>query len=243
MIHIVLVGPEGPENIGAVSRSMLNMNVNSLLLVRPGCDHLSKAALAYSVHAHEVLQTASVFDSLESALKGADISIAVSRRIGQFRRQDYTLPGLPNLLKNYTEKEVYLVFGREKTGLTNEELASCDLICSIPSAPEFPSLNLAQAVMVTLYELYSADERARLENPVRIASREDFDGMLSEIITSLEELNYFKHVPTWRLENYLKKVLLRAKLDTYDTMVIRNLFTRIRGMVGRTLGKNKKTEI
>ena len=127
-----------------------------------------------------------------------------------------------------------LFSGNEKSGLTNEELQICDVVCSIPASPEFPSLNLAHAVMVTLYQIRNTRERNRsdraVENNIPV-SREDFDGMLSEIKNTLTVLGFFKTVPSSRLTNYLRKLMIRAKLDNYDIHVIKNLFSRISGMV------------
>lgn len=154
MITVVLVETEGEENIGAVARAMMNMDVDSLALVNPHCDHLSKSALNYAVHASEILEKARVFTSLGEALDDADLSAAITRRTGQWRKRDFILEDFSKFLTGYEDRNVSLVFGREKYGLTNEEIRSADLICSIPSSEKFPSINLSQSVMITLYDIY-----------------------------------------------------------------------------------------
>jgi tRNA/rRNA methyltransferase len=237
MIHVVLVNSEGDENIGAAARAMMNMDVRDLVLVGPACDHLSPGAKNYAVHAQEILKNARIVPALGEALKDADLSAAVTRRVGQWRKRDYYLENFAEHLRSYRNKEVYLVFGREKHGLTNEEIDQCDLVCSIPSSKEFPSLNLAQAVMVVLYEIFKSNHRAKdgkdNDSIYQPASRRDFDGMLDQITRTLDGLGFFKNVPESRLENYLKKILLRSKLDEYDTKVIKSVFKRIQGIVKR----------
>lgn len=230
-MKIVLVRTEGDENIGSAARAMMNMGEKDLVLVNPGCDHLSKSALAYSVHAGQVLRSAEIYDDLSMAVEGSSITAAISRRDGQWRKRDFILDEFADFLMDYDKKRVSLVFGNEKTGLTNEELQVCDVICSIPSSAEFPSLNLAHAVMVTLYEINRTGSHGFDRQASNIAPRLSFDGMLDEIRTALSELGFFKSVPDWRLTNYIRKILVRAKLDEYDVMVIKNLFKRLKGMV------------
>lgn len=233
MITVVLVETEGEENIGAISRAMMNMEVSDLALVNPRCDHLSRRAENYSVHAAGILKNARVFTSLDDALSKADISAAITRRVGQWRKRDFVLGDFSEYLLDYPGMDISLVFGREKYGLTNEEIRSCDLICSIPSSAAFPSINLAQAVMVTLYDIYRAGLSRREKKADKPAARENFDSMMDGIILSLETMDFFKTVPSWRLGNYLNKILHRAKLDDKDCLVIRNLFERIGGKFSR----------
>ncbi|OHD61120.1 MAG: hypothetical protein A2014_06595 [Spirochaetes bacterium GWF1_49_6] len=230
MITVILIEPEGEGNIGAVARAMMNTGVSRLILVNPKCDHLSEDSLNHSVHAREILQNAVVLQSLPDAIDNSEIRIAFSRRIGQWRKRDYSLQELTEHLTPLRDKSIAVVFGNEKHGLSNEDILLCDLLCYIPSAPGFASLNLSQAVMVALYELFIAFQGAdsfRRET----APREEFDEMIGTIIGTLENLDYFRTVPAWRLTKYLNKILHRASLDHYDTVIIRNLFQRVNGMI------------
>ena len=213
------------------------MGFKNLILINPECEYLSSSALNHSVHAQNILREATVLSSLPEGLQGSDISIAVSRRVGQWRKRDFTAESLAKFLIDYKEKEVCLVFGREKTGLTNEEIRECDVICTIPSSSDFPSLNLAHSVMVVLYEIFKA---WHIDVKSNIANRDDFNLMLDQIISALSEMEYFKTVPEWRLKNYLKKILLRAKLNEQDVLIINNLFDRIKGIVKRLKNANYK---
>ncbi len=231
MIHIVLVEPEGEENIGSAARAMMNMDVSSLILIHPLCNHLSQNALNYAVHAKDILKNAQIYPVLNEALNNSDLSAAVTRRIGQWRKRDFILEDFSQFILNYKKKNVYLVFGREKNGLTNEEIQQCDLICTIPASSKFPSINLAQAVMITLYDIYRTKNHSNKDKHFSPVNRKNFDSMMNKIITALDEMDFFKSVPEWRLKNYIKKILLRAKLEEYDCVVIDHLFGRISGKI------------
>ncbi len=231
MITVVLVETEGEENIGAISRAMMNMEVSNLALVNPQCDHLSQVAMNYAVHASGILKKARLFSSLEEALRKADLSAAVTRRIGQWRKRDFTLEDFSEYLMFYNNRNVSLVFGREKYGLTNDEIRSCDLICTIPSSESFPSINLSQSVMITLYDIYRTRisqkrKKTVFSNP---ASRQNHDDMMKSMVSAFEEMDFFKTVPSWRLKNFMNKIMLRANLDVNDCLIIKNLFERIKG--------------
>ncbi|OHD54753.1 MAG: hypothetical protein A2Y33_01910 [Spirochaetes bacterium GWF1_51_8] len=230
MITVILVEPEGEGNVGAVARAMMNTGVKRLVFVNPKCDTVSENALNHSVHAKSILLNAETETSLAGAFAGSDIRVAFSRREGQWRKRDYSIRELANYLIPLRDKNICLVFGNEKHGLSNEDILDCDLMCYIPSTEEFPSLNLSQAVMVALYELYMTLEVGGT-HVRKTAPREEFDAMLKDIVATLENLDYFRLVPEWRLRKYLNKILHRAGLDHYDTVIIRNLFQRVNGMI------------
>jgi TrmH family RNA methyltransferase len=127
----------------------------------------------------------------------------------------------------YRERHIALVFGREKSGLTNEEITTCDMILTIPSSEAFPSLNLAQAVMTVLYEIYRSQWKE--QNAHHAVERKEFEAMLSMIIETLETMGYFKTVPRERLEAYLRKLLYRMAPDENSALIVKNLFRRIQG--------------
>ena len=156
-VRIVLVEPQEPMNLGAVARAMRNFGLSRLYVVNPPPrvgPPWAKEAYWLAVHAEEVLEKAQVAGSLLEALRGAQLVVATTGR----PREVYPAPVAPawevaDRVAAFPG-EVALVFGRETFGLTNEELELAHLIGYIPTAPEQPSLNLAQAVVVFAYELF-----------------------------------------------------------------------------------------
>ena len=166
-IHFVLSHPAVPENIGFACRAMKTMGFHHLRLVNPK-DHLGQQARKTAYGSHDLLDAALVYEDLPSALVGIDLVIGTTakNRVG---RHDYHNPQiLVTLLeqKKGVVENVGLVFGSERNGLSNEEVALCDLLTTIPFATGYPSLNLAQAVMVYAYEISKANlSKPDMNNP------------------------------------------------------------------------------
>ncbi len=153
-LHIILVWPENPGNVGFTTRVMKNFGVNQLRIV--GDDiRQDQYAQMFSVHAKDILDNAEIHDDLETALHDIDLAWAGTARAGgsnSVTRALVPLSKLPNPWQ--LNGEIALVFGRESSGLTNDEIALCDLGFTIPTAKEYRSMNLSHAVAVTLYDIY-----------------------------------------------------------------------------------------
>ena len=156
-IHFILVEPAVPENVGASARAMNTMGFQSLRLVNP-CDHLSTKSRMLAHGSNHILEEAQLYTSLEAAAEGLDLLIGTTANTSRTTKQDYhSSIELPQILRAKAEnlRHVGLVFGREESGLTNEELLLCDIATSIPLAAPYPSVNLGQAVMLYAYALSS----------------------------------------------------------------------------------------
>lgn len=153
-IHFILIEPATPENIGATARAIKTMGFNSLRLVKPN-KHLSGPARWLAHGSNEILENAEVFATFEEASSGIDFLIGATAKQRIVKADYHHASSLPAIIKakGSTIKNVAIVFGREDSGLRNEELKRCDIVTTIPLKTSFPSLNLAQAVMVYAYEL------------------------------------------------------------------------------------------
>ncbi len=234
MFKIVLVETEGEENIGAIARIMMNFSFKELILVSPQCNHLSKNALNYAVHAKKILENAKIVKDISEVISECELSIAFTKRIGQFRRKDLTSYEIGEFLKGY--ENVALVFGNEKNGLKNEDIDKCDLICNIPSSDEFPSLNLSHSVGVICYEIFK--NKIVSEKKENLASKKEINTVLDKLISFLHYLDYFKNTTDKRLKNYLSKLLHRTKPEKGDIVILSNLVDRVTGIVKRISTKN-----
>ena len=154
-VHVVLVRPENPSNVGAVARVVRNTGLAGLRLVRPG-DWRTLECWRSAWGAHEVLEQAEVFEELAGALHGAAYVAALSGRADaerpllDVREMALEIAGLG------AEQDACLVFGPETSGLSSDELLLCGRPTRIPAHPEQPSLNLSHAAMVACYEVYRA---------------------------------------------------------------------------------------
>ena len=152
-IRIILVEPAGSRNVGSIARVMKNFGLHHLVLVNPRCNCSDAEAKQMAVHAQDVLESAAVVSSLPDALQGCKRAIATTAR-----PRDWDIPlehpriALPWLLELEAQPGA-IIFGREDSGLTNEELNYAQRFIRIPSNPEYPSLNLAAAVGICCYQL------------------------------------------------------------------------------------------
>ena len=153
-ISFILVEPATPENIGAAARAIKTMGFGDLRLVNP-CDHLADPARWLAHGSNDILEQASLFTSLSDAVKDVDFVIGTTAKQRSVKEDYLPARKLGQLLegKKSFVRRAAVVFGREDSGLRNHELSCCDLVSSIPLASPFPSLNLAQAVMLYAYEL------------------------------------------------------------------------------------------
>jgi len=162
-LTFILVEPKVAENIGASARALKTMGFDTLFLVNP-CEYLSGKSKWVAHASFDILESARVFSSLKEAITGMDLVIGTTARYRLIKQDYLDIAELNPVLrkKSATANRVAIVFGREESGLTNEELLLCDITTSVPLQQEFPSLNLSQAVMLYAYHLSSLP--ARLES-------------------------------------------------------------------------------
>jgi tRNA/rRNA methyltransferase len=230
-VRVVLVEPQEPMNVGAVARAMRNFGLARLYLVNPAPrvgPPWAREAYWLAVHAEEILDRAVAVDSLMEALADVQLVVATTGR----PRELYPAPVVPawevpaRVLS--VEGEVALVFGRETFGLTNEELALAHVIGTIPTAPEQPSLNLAQAVVVFAYELFKAvvgEGRFPREELAQVAALEAFFEDLGRYVLEIgfTDQNRFPHAML-----RLRRIFHKARLTPGEVQMLRGLLHQSR---------------
>src|SRR5579864_3140398 len=158
----VLVRPLQAGNVGSAARALKNMGLGDLRLVAPRAGASGRAAAAMAVHAGDVLRNAQRYDSLGAALTDCTLAVGTTCRPGLYRSGVVALrEAAVQLAAEAAANRVAIIFGPEDTGLVNRELKLCQRLVTIPTAPGYPSLNLAQAVMLVAYELMMAGGTAR----------------------------------------------------------------------------------
>jgi len=153
-ISFILQTPSTPENIGAAARAMKTMGFYDLRLVNP-CDHLCDRARWLAHNSEDILESATIFDSVGAAVKDIDFLVGTSAKKRPSKNENIPVRRLAELIKDKgkTIRSVGILFGTEDRGLSNEQLTICDILSHIPMKQTQPSLNLAQAVMIYTYEL------------------------------------------------------------------------------------------
>ncbi len=238
-IRIVLVEPTGALNVGSIARIMKNMGLTKLVLVNPRCDLASDEARQMAVHAVDVLETAQIVDSIPTALAGCQQAIATtvrSRSVPILLESPATvLPGLlvPNL-------QSALLFGAEDRGLSNDELKHAQRFICIESNPDYPSLNLAQAVTICVYHLYqswleiSHDHQKSTASLPAIAAIpnnatiEVLEGYYQDLETMLLEIGYlYPHTVAVKMEKF-RRLYNKANLQPEEVAMLRGILRQIR---------------
>src|SRR5580692_10194822 len=194
-IRIVLVAPSHPGNIGAVARAMKNMALSQLLLVRPK-EFPHPDATARASGADDVLAGARIVASLAEALEGCGFVAATTLRDrDQYFRVIDVRDAAVRIVAESRRAPAAVVFGSERTGLTNEELETAHALIRIPASAVYPSLNLSMAVQLVTYELYRAGGAAPPAPPsgppdAPLAAPEEMQRLYAHLTQVLEEIDF-----------------------------------------------------
>lgn len=171
-IRVVLVRPKSSGNVGSVARAMGNMGFSDLALVAPR-RFQRFAAHAMAVHAADLLESMRIFPSLGEAVADCGWVVGTTCRAGSYRRRPMTpRQAASEILAVAAQNRVALVFGPEDHGLSNEDLKLCHDLLTISTHADYSSLNVAQAALLCLYEIFLARHPARAETPSLATSRE-----------------------------------------------------------------------
>ncbi len=230
---IILVEPQLGENIGTAARAMANFGLCELRLVTPRDGWPNERARAAASGADRVIEGAGVFDDLASAIGDLSFVYATSARTRDMPK-DVVGPGVAAeqlRQRHLSGEKTGILFGRERWGLTNEEVALADAIVTFPVNPDFASLNIAQAVLLMSYEwmacglngaLPTRSGSPRRDDPP--ASKADLIGLMDHLESALEDAGYFK--PDHKriaLKHNLRAILQRAGFCEPEVRVLRGV--------------------
>ncbi len=230
-IRMVLLEPAGPRNLGSVARIMKNMGVQQLWLINPQCSPADPEAKLMAVHATEILDQAQMVSSLPAALAGCERVIGTTGRNQNYPpewRIEAPRPALAWLLET---EAAALVFGPEDRGLSNHELSYCQRHVMIPANPDYPSLNLAQAVAICCYELRlaSLETHADQTPPDRTSSvpTEVMEGFYYHLETLLLQISYLQPQTAARKLAKFRALFNRADLTLAEIALLRGILRQL----------------
>lgn len=229
-IRVVLVNPTHPGNIGAAARAMKNMGLRELHLVSPTLFPHEEAS-ARASGAGDVLATARVHQKFEDAIGDCGLVVGTSARQ---RHLPWELVEprdcAGRIVQAARNDHVALVFGTERVGLTNEELARCNLLISIPAHPEYSSLNLSQAVQVIAYELWLAMRPGAPPAPERdvpLATAEEMERLYAHVEAVLDYIDFKDRTGSGQLMTRIRRLFNRAQLDQNEMNILRGILTAV----------------
>jgi tRNA/rRNA methyltransferase len=226
-ISIVLHKPRFPENIGAAVRSSKNMGIGRIIVVDPENYDLDKVRMLATHAASDVVDGIVVYPELKQALAEFTYVVGTTARLGK-ERSGVSSPAqmARKLVSISRENRVAVVFGPEDRGLVNEELRLCHQLVNIPTAG-FSSINLAQAVMILCYEIFSASiEKDDLFVP-RLANRYELDGMYDQLKNILIRIDYIKPDNPDYWMHHIRRFFSRIGLRAGEVAIIRGICRQI----------------
>ncbi len=234
-IRIVLINTSHPGNIGAVARAMKTMGLLRLHMVQPKI-FPSADASARASGADDVLANAVVVDTLEEAVSGCRVVIGTSDRNRTIEWPQLTpKKAALQLQSEATEGDVALVFGREASGMTNDELELCHYLVSIPCNQAFSSLNLASAVQVLAYEIQLAyleervDVAAASEEKRDLATADEMESFFAHLQQTLVDLCFLNPGQPRQLMRRLRRLYNRAQPDKTEMNILRGTLSAAQG--------------
>ena len=234
---VILVEPQLGENIGAVARAMLNCGLADLRLVKPRAGWSTDAALATAKAAGELVRNAPIFESTSEAVADLGLIYAATRRARDLRKPVHVVDRACQELSAALEagSPGGVLFGPERTGLSNEDIALSNRILHIPLDPQFASLNLAQAVLLVAWEHHKLtgpaghSPKAR-KSRERAARAEELLGFYEHLEQELDEAGFFR-VPERReiVMRDLRSLFQRANLKAGEIGMLHGLITALSG--------------
>ncbi len=229
-IEIVLVETQDGANIGSVCRAMKTMGLTRLTIVGDRAYDENRVR-TLALHASDVWENARRVSTLDEALASSVFSVGATRRRGKFRKMSsYSPEQLSVKIKSIPEGRVSIVFGREADGLRDDEVNKCASICTIPTSPLFPSLNLSQAVQIISYALFTGG--LEFTPGMTAVTKERIKSAVDGMSENLDGIGYYKwdEEKKWT-EQLLSDIIERAGLSESELQRFEKLFRKTRSIV------------
>jgi len=226
-IFVVLYGPRYPENIGAAARAVCNMGMGGLVVVAPE-NFDENRVLKMATHAAAgVVETAAICETLDQALGEFGYVVGTTARLGGQRRNVCTPRDIAQrLVPIARENRVAVLFGPEDKGLPNDAVRYCHSLVNIPTAG-FSSLNLAQAVMILCYEIFSAGWVPQSAPPPRLATHRELEAMYDQLKGILVRIDFIQRENPDYWMNNLRRFFSRLPLRAKEVRILRGIFRQI----------------
>jgi len=230
-LKVILVEPNGPLNVGSVARLCSNFEVEELRIVSPKCDIFSLDAKKMALKGQKFLDNCKIFYNLENAIFDCDLVLASSGRIDVSKDLFFeSSEDVFNWTKSFKKiNNLAIIFGREDSGLTNDELLLANKTFNIPTSMNNPSLNLSHAVSIALYELKKSSKR-NFDQELKVfnlASSKEIHDTFVEIDEMLLRVGYLlKHTSKAKISKF-KNFILRANTSMHEINVLRGIVHQI----------------
>lgn len=231
-VKVVLVGTSHSGNIGSAARAMKVMGLSNLVLVDPQCE-IDQQAMSMSSGATDILESASIVSCLTEAISDCSLVVGSSARS---RTLEWPILEPRECGRKFVEQAslspTALVFGRERTGLTNEELQTCHFHVCIPANPEYSSLNLAMAVQTLSYEVrmaYLEHEKAAYQpaEKYEFPRHKELELFFSHLESVAKGVDFISDKQPGKVMNKLRRLFTRARPEAQELNILRGILTAV----------------
>lgn len=237
---IVLVEPRSAGNVGAVARAMKNMGLKRLKLVRStildaDCERMAVGAI-------DLVQNAIHCDTLDAALQEEKVAIGTTSTRGRTaQRQIYSPRSIVPLIWDLARTQrVAILFGPERRGLSLDQLAKCQYLLTIPANPDFPTLNLAQSVLVLSYELFNFQGEIDRRPSPKLASHGERERMFGHIQEVLLKIGFLDSHNPDHIMRSIRRFLGKADLSPRDIRILRGIMSQVEWYSSSDRGRGHK---
>ncbi len=245
-IVIVLDHPDESRNIGAACRAMANNDISDLRIVGNKADYDIEHIHVLAIHAGGIFDNAHFYNSITEATADCSICAGTTRRRGKKRGKLLLPEEFADMADDITEGstteaggKVAVIFGNERTGLTDEQLDECNLGVTIPSSDNFGSLNLSHAVQIMSYHLFrkSLVEKKGEYRGYTPLTLERVDRTVKTITDNMQKIGFFKMPGREDMENFWRSVLSRASLSEGEAQYLEKTFDKMAGLAKKNSEK------
>ena len=231
LINIVLVDTIHPGNIGSVARAIKTMGLKRLSLVNPRV-FPSSDANALAGNATDILENATLYSSIQDAIKNSTFVYATSARDRsiQWPILNAEQASTEIVEQANSEKEISIIFGREDRGLTNDELELANKLIEIPANPEYPVLNIAMSVQLILYEIFkaSSNDRPREWRDYPEVNSEQLQRLIKHFIDTAIEIDVIDSENPKKIISRIKRMFTRLQPDEMEASFMRGFLSGIK---------------
>ncbi|MBR7888579.1 tRNA (cytosine(32)/uridine(32)-2'-O)-methyltransferase TrmJ [Marinomonas sp. A79] len=244
-IRIVLINTFHPGNVGAIARAMKNMGLTNLYLVDPN-DYPSDEATSRAAGAVDLLENATIVPTLEEAISDCSLVIGTSAR-----HRTFQLPIMnarecaESVIPEAVHHNVAIVFGRETTGLLNEEIAQCHRQVYIDANDEYPVLNISQAVQIVAYEIWMANQHkdfpaknSSQQDSLEYPHKKDMDLFYRHLEDTLYGINFIVRNHPGKVLDKLQRFFNRSRPEKQELGILRGVLAAVQRETGLTEANN-----
>lgn len=227
-LRIVLVRPRGSGNIGSVARAMKNFGARELAVVGGPARTKSFWARAMAVHGRDILSDVQRYDTIRDAIADCHLVVGTTCRPGLYRSHTQSARELaPKIATALQDSKVAVIFGPEDHGLSNKDIEHCQLLLTIPSHPDYQSLNVAQAAVVCMYEIFLAAAAPAPPPALHLAKAETVGRLFDILRPSLLKIGFLNSENPEHMLLALRRIFGRGGLEERDTKILAGLFRQI----------------